>query len=98
MAAMLYRIFMDTSPIDTACTAVGGPAELARQLSVTVGAVHQWRHGTRPVPVERVVQIEQLTGGAVRRWDLRPASWHRIWPELIGAPGAPDVPTQEAAA
>ena len=24
-------------------------------------------------------------------WDLRPDDWHRIWPELIGADGAPDV-------
>jgi DNA-binding transcriptional regulator YdaS (Cro superfamily) len=89
---------MNISPIDTACAAVGGPAELARQLSVTVSAVHQWRHGARSVPVERVVQIERLTGGRVRRWDFRPDSWHRIWPELIGTPGAPDVPEQEAAA
>lgn len=28
----------------------------------------------------------------VRRWDLRPDDWHRIWPELIGAEGAPGVP------
>lgn len=31
----------------------------------------------------------------VRRWDLRPADWHRIWPELIGAEGAPVLPTEE---
>lgn len=24
-------------------------------------------------------------------WDLRPDDWHRIWPELIGADGAPPV-------
>jgi DNA-binding transcriptional regulator YdaS (Cro superfamily) len=35
--------------------------------------------------------IEAHTGGEVRRWDLRPNDWHRIWPELIGAAGAPDV-------
>ena len=35
---------------------------------------------------------EAATGGAVMRWDLRPTDWHRIWPELIGADGAPDVP------
>lgn len=29
---------------------------------------------------------------AVRRWELRPDDWYRIWPELIGAEGAPSVP------
>lgn len=24
-------------------------------------------------------------------WDLRPDDWHRIWPELVGTKGAPDV-------
>ena len=35
------------------------------------------------------VGIEAATAGAVRRWDLRPDDWHRIWPELIGTDGAP---------
>ena len=30
------------------------------------------------------------SGGTVKRWDLRPDDWHRIWPELIGADGAPE--------
>jgi hypothetical protein len=33
----------------------------------------------------------------VRRWDIRPKDWHRIWPELIGAAGAPQIPTCEPA-
>lgn len=37
------------------------------------------------------VAIERETCGAVRRWDLRPADWHEIWPELIGVEGAPSV-------
>ena len=28
-------------------------------------------------------------------WDLRPNDWHRIWPELIGADGAPEVAATE---
>ena len=35
------------------------------------------------------VLCEKNSGGIVRRWDLRPDDWHRIWPELIGAEGAP---------
>ena len=34
------------------------------------------------------VDIEAATDGAVRRQDLRPDDWHRIWPELIGTDGA----------
>ena len=39
--------------------------------------------------MDRCTAIEQATAGAVRRWDLRPDDWHLIWPELIGAKGAP---------
>lgn len=44
------------------------------------------------VPVEHCTAIEAAVNGAVRRWDLRPDDWYRIWPELIGAEGAPGVP------
>lgn len=36
--------------------------------------------------------LERHTAGKVMRWDMRPADWHLIWPELIGRPGAPEVP------
>lgn len=61
--------------------------------------IRQWRHGYAdriPGP-ENCVAIERATGGAVRRWDLRPDDWHRIWPELIGVEGAPEI-AQEAKA
>ena len=41
------------------------------------------------------VALERETAGAVRRWDLRPHDWHLIWPELVGAEGAPPVPQAE---
>lgn len=28
-------------------------------------------------------------------WDLRPDDWHRIWPELIGAEGAPEPQAEQ---
>lgn len=62
--------------------------------------IRQWRHGyagRRPSP-EYATAIEQATVGRVMRWDLRPEDWHRIWPELIGAMGAPDVPAEAKAA
>lgn len=73
-------------------------AALATALQVPAPLVSQWRTGARPVPIERCVPIEHATSGAVRRWDLRPDDWWRIWPELIGTDGAPAVaPAKDAA-
>lgn len=58
-------------------------------LGISSPSVTNWR--TRGVPVERCVQIEQATRGAVMRWDLRPDDWHRIWPELAERADAPKV-------
>ncbi len=60
------------------------------QLAVAIGVRHdaqvrQWQHGYSgrlPSP-ENCVAIERATAGAVTRRDLRPADWHRIWPELV---------------
>jgi DNA-binding transcriptional regulator YdaS (Cro superfamily) len=38
------------------------------------------------------VRIERESQLELRRWDLRPKDWHLIWPELIGAEGAPAIP------
>lgn len=66
------------------------------QLKVAIGVkseaqIRQWQHGyaDRVPSAENAVAIERATGGAVRRWDLRPEDWHRIWPELVGIEGAP---------
>ena len=80
--------------MDKAIVALGGVSALAKALRVTSPAVVEWRSGGRPVPIQRCVEIEQATAGAVRRWDLRPDDWHRIWPELVGADGAPPVPAE----
>lgn len=42
------------------------------------------------------VSIELLSKQAVRRWDLRPDDWARIWPELIGRKGAPKAAAHAA--
>ena len=78
-----------THPIDSAADVVGSQAALAGTLGVTRAAVNQWKTLGRRVPVEHCTQIEQATAGQVRRSHLRPDDWHRIWPELIGSPGAP---------
>lgn len=70
---------------------MGSASALARLLNVKPPTIFEWRNGERPVPIERCVEIERATDGDVRRWDLRPEDWHRIWPELIDADGAPAI-------
>jgi DNA-binding transcriptional regulator YdaS (Cro superfamily) len=74
-------------------------AQLRERIgSLSDAQIRQWQHGyagRRPSP-ENCVSIERATEGAVRRWDLRPDDWHLIWPELIGAEGAPEVKTATA--
>ena len=78
----------------------GRQAKVAARAGIGTSFLSQLANGVRGVPAERCPAIEAATDGAVRRWDLRPDDWHRIWPELIGSPGAPEVPepaAQEAA-
>ena len=75
-------------------------AALAELIKIKNPAqVRQWQHGYAdrlPSP-ENCVAIEQATDGRVRRWDLRPKDWCRIWPELIGADSAPATEEAKAA-
>lgn len=80
------------SNLDRAIAKAGGVAKLAAQLLVVQGAVSNWKKRGGEVPVVHCATIELITAGEVRRWDLRPDDWHRIWPELIGTEGAPAVP------
>lgn len=40
---------------------------------------------------EMSVSIETHSNQKVRRWESNPERWHRIWPEIIGSPGAPGI-------
>lgn len=42
----------------------------------------------RDMDARLAAQLESLTGGRVRRWHLR-RDWAIVWPELVGADGAP---------
>lgn len=57
--------------LDAACRQIGTQADLARRLGVTPQAVAQWRSDDR-IPVERCIQIEELTAGKVLCEQLRP--------------------------
>jgi len=54
---------------------------LAKRLNVAPSLVSQWKNGTRPIPVERMPDIERVTNGLVTRKDLC-QDWETIWPEL----------------
>ena len=82
---------------DYLCLDYGNGRRVAKATGLTPAFLSQIALGVRGVPAARAASIETATGGAVRRWDMRPHDWHRIWPELIEADGAPDVPAEQAA-
>ena len=72
-------------------------AELAEKVGVHEQYLYQCLTGRKAMKPEEAVRVERESGKTVRRWDLRPEDWHRIWPELIGQPGAPEVTTAQGA-
>ena len=74
----------------------------AEALGLSEQYLYQCLTGRKSMRPEEAVRVEHETGGALRRWHVRQADWHLIWPELVGAEGAPAVPkptpaTHEAA-
>lgn len=70
---------------------LGGTAAVARRVGTSMASVSEWRRNG--IPDGRLVELAadiEANGGPLR-WALRPHDWHRIWPELVGADGAPDV-------
>lgn len=71
---------------------LGGTAVVAKRTRTRPASVSEWR--TAGIPVGRRIElgaaIEKAGGGM--RWDQRPDDWFEIWPELVGAEGAPEVP------
>lgn len=64
----------DHNPVARAIAAAGGTRRVAMKLNVSTQAVSKWR---RRLPAERVIELEQLTRGAVSRYDLRPDLYPR---------------------
>jgi DNA-binding transcriptional regulator YdaS (Cro superfamily) len=73
----------------------GRASLVAAATGLSAAFIYQVANGDRPCPADRAADIEAATEGAVPRWDLRPLDWHRIWPELVGAEGAPAVPAPQ---
>ena len=83
------------SPYADAIERAGGPSKVASLLGLSVQAICFYRDGKRQFPPEHCAILSAESG--IPRWVMRPDDWHRIWPELIGTEGAPDVPAKAAA-
>lgn len=70
---------------------------LARDLNLSDQYLYQCLTGRKLMRPEEAVRVEKASGGRLKRWDVRRADWHLIWPELIGREGAPSVPAAEGA-
>ena len=81
---MKLRAYIDTLPR-------GGLSAFAARVGISPIYMSQLaaeQDGRVPSP-ELCVSLERESDQQVLRWDLRAKDWHRIWPELIGQPGAP---------
>lgn len=75
-------------------SSLGTGGDDARELfafrcGTSLGHLRNVASGCRACGVVLAVNVERESGGVVRRWEARPDDWHLIWPELIGAEGAP---------
>lgn len=64
--------------------------QLAALAHVDEQYLYQCLTGRRVMEPREAVRVEVATAGRLARWRVN-KHWREIWPELIGAPGAPDV-------
>lgn len=86
---------MNLSMLQAAIAKAGGPTKVAALLDCSVQSVCFYRDGKRTFPEKFGALIESASG--IRRWEIWPADWHVIWPELVGADGAPAPEERHAA-
>lgn len=70
----------------------------AGRCKTSRGHLQNVMYGLKSCATDLAVAIERESGGAVRRWELRPGDWWTHWPELIDVEGAPPVPSEPQAA
>lgn len=60
------------SALNRAIEHCGSATKLAQKIGVTLMSVSHWRSGRNAITPERAKQIEDATGGLVKRHELRP--------------------------
>lgn len=61
-------------------------------MSIDEQYLYQCLTRRRQMSAAEAFRVERESGGQVKRWSLRWADWHLIWPDLIHKEGAPPVP------
>ena len=69
---------------------------LAHELGASDQYLYQCLTGRKLMRPEEAVRLEKESDGRLMRWDVRRSDWHRIWPELVGAEGAPRISDTES--
>jgi DNA-binding transcriptional regulator YdaS (Cro superfamily) len=69
---------------------------LAELAGINEQYLYQCLTGRRDMDAAVAARVEVVTDKAVRRWQLR-RDWHKVWPELVGADGAPKLSAKKAA-
>jgi hypothetical protein len=80
------RVYIKSLPDEAAVVS------FAKRCGTSAGHLRNIGYDLRVPAAELCAAIEMESNRAVRRWQLRPIDWHRIWPELVDAPGAPKLP------
>lgn len=57
---------------------------IAAQHGVDEQYLYQCLTGRSSMHPAEAVRLERATGGRIRRWQVRRADWHLIWPEVVG--------------
>jgi DNA-binding transcriptional regulator YdaS (Cro superfamily) len=55
---------------------------VARSLGVSAPVVSDWVTGKKAIPAAHCKAITRMSEGAVTCQEMRPADWHKYWPEL----------------
>ncbi|MDF4024106.1 YdaS family helix-turn-helix protein [Luteibacter sp. PPL201] len=60
-----------TMPLDRVIEILGSQEELAARLGIKSPSITGWRNRNR-IPSERCLALEEVTGGQVTRYEMRP--------------------------
>lgn len=72
--------------------------QIADELGLSEQYLYQCMSGRASMDPKEAVRVEEESGKRLRRWHLRTADWHLIWPELVKTKGAPAIPEAKAEA